>query len=141
MLKKIRKLSLSQKKIILWTVTIFVGVLMFSWQILIVKKTIQNTEIKKVSLIKEEEKKEMSEKREEINDDFEVVKKEIRATVELEEEEIINNLKEEGLIDEEELEELIKNEGINKEDLEKGDLLQIIIEKDLIKEKNEGEKE
>jgi hypothetical protein len=118
-----------------------VSILLFSWQILSIKKTVQRIKIIPRSTIEEKSVTGITEKREDINNDFETAKENISNGIEFDEEDLINNLKEEGLLEEEDVENLLGEKEINKEDLKEGDLLKIIIEEDLIKEKNEGEKE
>jgi len=138
MLKKIQKLPLHKRKMILWTVTGIMGLLLLSLQIFITSKRFQDPAFTLFPRDKVEKFTDGARERStDIGKIYQSTKEEIKEKTEIDEKEIIRILKKEGVIEEGELEEIFQEKGIEKEDIEREELFKII-EEELIKEKNDG---
>ncbi len=137
MREKLQKTPLYKRKIVFYLVVAVTGVFLFSAQFFITMKRAENPDFVLLPSLQVEKVAEgIQERSGKVEEIYRVAKDEIGGAIKIDEEELIRQLQEEGMLDTEDAEELL----LGKEGLEEGELLDLINEK-LIKEKNGAEEE
>ncbi len=140
LLDYVQNLPIEKRKIILWSVTGFFAVILLFFQISNIKEQTREADFTLFSQSQMESvERSAKEKIARLEERYEEAKEKLGEGVEINEEKIIEEMKKEGLITEEEIEEIINKKEIKREDLKQGELIGLIEEAILIKEKNATE--
>lgn len=140
LLDYVQNLPIEKRKIILWSVTGFFAVILLFFQISNIKEQTREADFTLFSQSQMESvERSAKEKIARLEERYEEAKEKLGEGVEINEKKIIEEMKKEGLITEEEIEEIINKKEIKREDLKQGELIGLIEEAILIKEKNATE--